>query len=110
MLRKSTYLLICFLGCCVLPVLAQQPTGTTTTTSDQAVVPPVVNFGGILTDQNNKPLSGTLGVTFSLYKDEQGGSPLWLETQNVQADKTGHYSVVLGSTTSHGIPSALFTA
>ena len=34
----------------------------------------------------------------------QGGEPLWMETQNAQADKTGHYSVALGSTSSRGLP------
>ncbi len=74
-----------------------------------AVVPPLVNFSGVLTDINGKPLTGMLGVTFYLYKDQQGGSPLWLETQNVQPDKTGHYTVLLGSTTSQGLPASIFT-
>jgi len=75
-----------------------------------AVVPPVVKFGGVLTDAHSKPLAGTVGVTFSLYKESQGGAPLWLETQNVTLDKTGHYSVMLGSTTSQGLPSDVFAS
>ncbi|MGA8540209.1 MAG: hypothetical protein WB566_11970 [Terriglobales bacterium] len=55
-----------------------------------------------------KTLTGTVGVTFSLYKDSQGGSPLWLETQNVQTEKNGHYIVMLGSTSSQGLPADLF--
>jgi hypothetical protein len=70
----------------------------------------MVNFSGTLTDVNGKPLTGTSGVTFYLYKDSQGGSPLWLETQNVQADTAGHYKVMLGATTSHGLPSELFVS
>lgn len=68
------------------------------------VVPKLVNFSGTLTDLNRKPLNGVTGVTFLLYKDEQGGAPLWLETQNVQPGKTGHYTVMLGSTTNEGLP------
>ena len=75
-----------------------------------AVVPPVVKFSGVLTDVNNKPQTGTVGVTFSLYKESQGGAPLWVETQNVMADKTGHYSAMLGSTTSQGLPSDVFAS
>jgi hypothetical protein len=75
-----------------------------------AVVPQLVNFSGVLTDLSGKPLTGVVGVTFLLYKDEQGGAPLWLETQNVQPDKSGHYKVTLGSTTSNGLPSDLFVA
>jgi hypothetical protein len=75
-----------------------------------AVVPPVVKFSGVLTDTNNKPVTGTVGVTFSLYKESQGGAPLWLETQNVTPDKTGHYSVMLGSASAQGLPGSAFAS
>jgi len=78
--------------------------------SSQMPVPPLVNFSGVLTDVNGKPLTSITGVTFLLYNEEQGGAPLWMETQNVQPDSTGHYSVMLGSTTSAGLPSNLFVA
>ncbi len=51
-----------------------------------------------------------MGVTFALYKDQQGGAPLWLETQNVAVDAAGHYSVQLGATLSHGLPTDLFAS
>jgi hypothetical protein len=75
-----------------------------------AVVPRLVRFGGTLTDISGKPLTGTVGVTFSLFTDQQGGAPLWLETQNVVPDRTGHYSVQLGSTRPQGLPTDLFTS
>jgi len=49
-------------------------------------------------------------VTFSLYAEQEGGAPLWTETQNVVPDKAGHYSVMLGSTTSQGLPSSVFVS
>jgi hypothetical protein len=73
-------------------------------------VPPLVNFSGALAEVNGKPVTGIVGVTFSLYKDSEGGAPLWMETQNVQLDKTGHYLVMLGSTLSQGLPSHLFAS
>jgi hypothetical protein len=84
----------------------------TTSDAQQAtsVVPTLVNFSGTLTDANGKPLTGTVGVTFYLYKDDQGGSPLWMETQNVQPDKTGHYTVALGSSKNEGLPTSLFAS
>jgi hypothetical protein len=91
---------------CNLASQAQQTLATAT----NAIVPPLVNFSGTLTDVNAKPLTGLVGVTFYLYQDQQGGSPLWLETQNVQPDKTGHYTVLLGSTTSTGLPANLFAS
>src|ERR1700733_3100998 len=75
-----------------------------------AVVPPVVKFSGVLTDANNKPVTGTVGVTFSLYNESQGGAALWVETQNVTPDKTGRYTVMLGSSTSQGLPSNVFNS
>jgi hypothetical protein len=80
------------------------------TSSASAVVPTLVNFSGTLTNVEGQPLTGIVGVTFLLYKDQQGGSPLWLETQNVTLNKIGHYTAVLGSTTSQGLPTDLFAS
>jgi hypothetical protein len=76
--------------------------------SANVAVPPIVKFSGVLADVNHKPLTGAIGVTFYLYQESQGGAPLWMETQNVQADKAGHYSVALGSTSSQGLPANVF--
>jgi hypothetical protein len=94
------------LACCVLPMAAQQPAAA----SANVAVPPMVNFSGVLTDVNGKPQTGAVGVTFYLYKDSQGGAPLWMETQNVQADKAGHYTVALGATSSQGLPANVFAS
>jgi len=51
------------------------------------VVPQLVNYSGVLTDINGKPLTGVVGVTFALYQDSEGGTPLWMETQNVQPQR-----------------------
>jgi len=75
-----------------------------------AQVPPLIQFSNVATDVNGKPLTGVVGINFYLYREQQGGSPLWLETQNVQPDNTGHYSVMLGSTTSQGLPTSIFTS
>jgi hypothetical protein len=77
--------------------------------SATAAVPTLVNFSGVLIN-NGKPLTGVAGVTFSLYAEQQGGAPLWVETQNVQLDPGGRYTVQLGSTTSQGLPSGLFVS
>ena len=80
------------------------------TSSITEQVPRVVRFSGVAKDESGKPLSGTLGVTFLLYKNQEGGSPLWMEMQNLQADSSGHYTVMLGSATPDGIPVALFSS
>ena len=73
-------------------------------------VPRLVTFSGVVKDQAGKPRTGTVGITFAIYKDQEGGSPLWLETQNVSLDEQGHYTVLLGSTKSDGLPLELFTS
>jgi hypothetical protein len=94
-----------------LAAMAQETSNVTSTGAPSAngtVVPQLVNYGGVLTDVNEKPLSGVVGVTFTLYQEESGGTPLWMEIQNVQLSKGGHYSVMLGSTTSTGLPQDVF--
>ena len=71
-------------------------------------VPSLVSYSGILKDAAGKAITGVTGVTFLLYKDSEGGAPLWMETQSVTPDKLGRYAVQLGSTTSAGLPSEVF--
>jgi hypothetical protein len=70
----------------------------------------LVKFSGTVRDEEGKPQSGVVGITFALYKDQDGGAPLWLETQNVQADANGHYTVMLGATNSDGLPVEFFSS
>src|SRR5262249_37831084 len=75
-----------------------------------ATVPRLIAFNGLLRDQTNRPLNGVVGVSFFLYKDQEGGAPLWTELQNLQLDDQGRYSVLLGSTQGGGGPIELFTS
>ena len=99
---------VAILSAILLCSLFGQAQQTVTTTN--AIVPPLLSFNGVLNDVNGKPLTRAVGVIFSLYQDQQGGPPLWLETQNVKPNSTGHYTVTLGSTTSQGIPADLFAS
>lgn len=75
-----------------------------------APVPNLVNFAGTLKDSGGHPIQSVTGVTFSLYAQEEGGVPLWLETQTVRADSKGNYTVQLGATKTEGLPLELFTS
>jgi len=68
----------------------------------------LIQYQGALRDQVGNPLWGTQGVTFSIYTDQYGGSPLWMETQTVNVDEEGQFSALLGSMTSGGMPVELF--
>src|SRR5215471_10758166 len=68
------------------------------------LVPRLVKFSGSMRDEAGHPKPGIAGVTFALYKEQTGGVPLWLETQNVTGDNKGNYTVLLGSTKPEGLP------
>jgi hypothetical protein len=73
----------------------------------QAAAPRLVKFSGALAEPRT-PSSGPVEMTLALYKDELGGEPLWTEIQNVEIDKTGRYTVLLGATKAEGLPVELF--
>jgi len=84
---------------------AQSPNSS----QSSAVVPRLVNFSGKAVD-GGKVITGVAGATFAIYSEESGGSPLWLETQNIQADPKGNYTVQLGATKPDGLPLDLFAS
>ena len=90
--------------CCL--VAAQQGA----TISSSPTVPRLVNFTGQATDAQGKPVSGIAGATFAIYKEESGGSPLWIETQNLTAGAKGNYTVQLGISKPDGLPLDLFSS
>jgi hypothetical protein len=104
-IRTSVVLSICVVVMsCMSPLMAQS------NASSNGVVPPLVKYSGKVSDAQGKPLAGVAGVTFSIYKEQEGGAPLWMETQNVEADKAGHYTVQLGAGNSAGLPTDLFAS
>ena len=108
LLLVSTFTFAVLLGGRV--AVAQETASNVSSPSEASSVPRLVRFAGTAKDLDGKPLTGTVGITFLLYSGQQGGSPLWLETQNVQPDSTGRYNVQLGATKPDGLPSDLFTS
>ena len=92
--------------CLVLSSMAQE---ATTATSD-SVVPMFTRFSGNLKEADGRPITTITGVTFLLYKDPDGGAPVWIETQNVHPDSYGRYTVTLGATAARGLPTDLFAS
>lgn len=90
-----------------LPSLLAQQTSTPGST---VTVPHLIRFAGVLKDSSGRPLKGVAGITFSLYREQEGGAALWLETQNATLDTAGRYDVLLGATHGDGVPMDLFTS
>jgi trimeric autotransporter adhesin len=74
-----------------------------------ANVPRLIRIHGVVLENSGKPASGGMAITFSLYKDETDQTAVWQETQNVQLDPAGHYSVLLGVTNDAGLPLEIFS-
>ncbi len=119
---KTRFGCIALLWLSMVAPLAAQNTGNTVTTVQ---VPRLVRISGTLNlipeigsgvagaaanEAAVHHASSVVGVTFALYAEETGGAPLWLETQNVQLDNTGHYSALLGATQAEGLPVELFAS
>jgi hypothetical protein len=81
-----------------------------------SVVPRLIKFSGVMTSSGtpNRTGDGASGgpvtATFSLYELQEGGAPLWSESQKVQLDEQGRYVVLLGATDPAGLPLDLFTS
>jgi trimeric autotransporter adhesin len=98
-----------FLLCLAAILFGSLAAAQSNSSQSSAVVPRLVNFSGKAIDAG-KVITGTAGATFAIYGEESGGSPLWLETQNIQADAKGNYTVQLGATKPEGLPLDLFTS
>jgi hypothetical protein len=80
------------------------------TTTPLTTVPRLVRISNTFHPANGLAAAPVEGVTFSIYKEEQGGTPLWQETQNVTVDAEGRYTALMGLTLNDGMPLELFTA
>lgn len=103
-LRELLSVLFVLSFCCALS------SAQTSSTEVPTVVPQLVNYAGKAVDAQGKPVSGIAGITFSIYKDQYEGAPLWMETQNITADAEGNYTVQLGATKPQGLPLDLFSS
>jgi hypothetical protein len=78
--------------------------------SAPTAVPALVPYSGVAQDRSGKPLTGEARITFQLFENEQGGDPLWLETETVEVDAAGHYAVQLGASSPAGLPLTTFVS
>jgi hypothetical protein len=62
-----------------------------------AQVPGLVNYQGILTDDQGIPIEGQHNLTFAIYAASAGGAALWSETHSSVPVDQGLFNVILGS-------------
>jgi hypothetical protein len=68
-----------------------------------ADIPKLINYQGMLTDDEGNPLTGSYNLTFYIYDDTTGGNLEWSETQNGVQVQNGLFNVVLGKQTALNI-------
>ena len=96
MRRISTTISVVLSTLLFVSICSAQQTATT-------AVPNLIRYSGTLKDASGAPIAATAGVTFAIYKQQDGGAPVWMETQNVTPDASGQYSVLAGKHDSHRI-------
>src|SRR5215472_2561973 len=107
---KWLFPLTIFLLQCSAPYSAHAQQQSNTADSASTVVPRLIKFDGTLLDEQGHATKGPVGVTFALYAQQSGGAALWMETQNVEPDTSGNYSVFLGAASANGVSMDLFAS
>ena len=54
-------------------------------------------FSATACDSKGKALAGEATATFLVYEEQQGGEPLYTESQTVIFDEAGHFRVQFGA-------------
>ncbi len=62
-----------------------------------ADVPGLINYQGTLTNDSGVALDTTVSITFSIYSDSVGGTPVWTETQPAVVVSQGIFNILLGT-------------
>ncbi|MCX7737382.1 MAG: hypothetical protein N2319_11815 [Candidatus Kapabacteria bacterium] len=68
-----------------------------------AQLPKQLSWQGVVRDNNNAVLNQSVPMTFAIYEQEFGGSPIWLEVQEVSAIN-GYVNVYLGKQNPLNLP------
>jgi hypothetical protein len=99
-------LFVALLGTSLTAAQDTQGSNVANDTSTSQGVPRVIRFSGRQIQAVAE--ARTVQLTFSIYEERMGGEPIWMETQLVNVDEQGRYSVLLGASANDGLPADLF--
>src|SRR5262245_57329232 len=98
----------------VFPVVTFAQTSSqsssSSTSSSSVSIPRLITLNGTYRPPEGQAIGHAESVTFAIYADESGGTPLWQETQVVEPEASGRYTVLLGSTLPDGVPTEVFSS
>ncbi len=72
--------------------------------------PEIINYQGMLTDKDGKPLNGTYDLTFSLWNAASGGIMGWEEAHTGVVVTEGFFNVLLGSVNANSLQNIIIAA
>jgi trimeric autotransporter adhesin len=105
--RVLIYTVTAYLLSCALALA--QGDQTSLPSASTATVPRLIRIRGTVRDETGKPLTGGIGITFSLYAGENDQTAVWQESQTAQLDSAGRYSILLGASNESGLPQEVFS-
>ena len=94
----------------VVALLLVSPATSLAQSQAAVSVPRLINVTGAYQPADGQPPPSEIGVTLSIYSDREGGTALWQESQTVTLDKSGKFTVLLGSTQTDGISPDVFAS
>jgi hypothetical protein len=96
-LNHSPPRILCSILVALLPTVITSPSWAQAPPATGAPTTRLVPISGVLSDGRGQPISGSVAVTFELFDSQLDGTLLWTETQQVEADGRGRYTVYLGA-------------
>jgi hypothetical protein len=109
MMGKFRIVLTALVFCCAVPIacVGQCSTDASGCSPD---IPHLIRFSGqVKTSAVASSEIGVVTLRFTIYDSERGGTALWQEVQNTQADVLGRYEVLLGAASTEGVPPTVFS-
>src|SRR5262249_16959664 len=88
----------------------QSAPSSSSSSASSVSVPRLITLSGTYRPPQGRAIGLREGVPSAIYGDEVGGTPLWQETQVVEPEASGRYTVLLGSTLPDGVPTEVFAS
>ena len=73
-------------------------------------VPRLIGVNGVFTPADGGRPAAVEAVTVAIYDSETGGTPIWQETQSIELQPDGRYTIVVGVAHGDGIPAEVFAS
>src|SRR5688500_14204671 len=87
------------------------PTVSAAQSTPSVTVPRLIQITGMFQPVDGQPPSAVEIVTLSVYREADGGLPVWQERQTVAIEKTtGRFTLLLGATDPAGSPAEVFAS